>query len=227
MIGERLAALLSLSDGAAGRFDAFHALLMDENQRVDLTAITDEDDALYRHYLDSLSALPLLAGGARVVDVGTGAGFPGIPLKLARPDISMTLLDALRKRVDFLCHAIESVPIEATAVHARAEDYAREQREAFDVAVSRAVASLPVLLEWLLPLVRVGGQCILYKGPGAMEEMAEAERIAPLLGGGNVRAMEADIPGRDWRHLLVTVDKLEPTDLRFPRRAGMAVKRPL
>lgn len=227
MIGEKIAALYPLPQGAAGQFDAFHALLKDWNARMDLTAITDDDDALHRHYLDSLAGLPLLPGGARVVDVGTGAGFPGVPLKIARPDISITLLDALKKRVDFLTAAIDAVPIEAQAVHARAEDFAKNHREAFDVAVSRAVASLPVLLEWMLPLVRVGGQCIIWKGPTARDELPDAARVAPLLGGGSITMQEAPIPGRDWRHVLVAIQKEKETDARFPRKAGMAVKRPL
>ncbi|MCL1965334.1 MAG: 16S rRNA (guanine(527)-N(7))-methyltransferase RsmG [Firmicutes bacterium] len=227
MIGKGIAAVHSLPEGAAARFDAFHALLTAWNRRMDLTAVTDDTEALHRHYLDSLTALDLLPQGARVVDVGTGAGFPGVPLALARPDIAMTLLDALEKRVRFLTHAAETIGLRAEAVHARAEDYAKERREMFDVAVSRAVASLPVLLEWLLPLVRIGGQCILWKGPGLAAELEGARRVSPLLGGGAVRVADAPVAGRELRHVLVVVSKDAPTPARFPRRAGMAVKRPL
>lgn len=225
MIGEDIARYHALPDGAAAKFDAFDALLGAWNARMDLTAVSD--DALHRHYLDSLTALDLLPEGAQVIDVGSGAGFPGVPLELARPDLSMTLLDASRKRIDFLQHAIDTLPMDATAVHARAEDFPKTHRETFDVAVSRAVASLPVLLEWMLPLVRVGGQCILWKGPGVAAELEDATRVAPLLGGGDIHVQNAPVPGRDWQHVLVIVSKAEATDTRFPRRAGMAQKRPL
>ena len=227
MIGQGIAAVHPIPVETIRQFDAFHALLTEWNQRIDLTAVVEDRDALYRHYLDSLTAADLLPAGARVVDVGTGAGFPGVPLKLLRPDLQMTLLDALQKRVDFLALAARMVPFEAEVVHARAEDFARGHREAYDVAVSRAVASLPVLLEWMLPLVQVGGRCVLWKGPGAREELSEARRVAPLLGGGMVEVVDAPVPGQDWGHVLVLVEKVEPTPDRFPRKAGMAVKRPL
>lgn len=227
MIGDALSRYLSLPEGAAGRFDAFHALLMAANEHMDLTAVTDDTQALYRHYLDALTALPWLPESAKVIDIGTGAGFPGVPLALARPDLSLTLLDAQKKRVHFLQNAGEAVPFAARAVHGRAEDFAGEAREAFDVAVSRAVASLPVLLEWALPFVRVGGHCIFWKGPGAAAEWAEARRVSPLLGGGTVRMEPVSIPDQSWTRFLVLVDKEKPTPRTFPRRAGMAQKRPL
>jgi len=250
VIGDRIARAHSLPERAAERLDRFHRLLTDWNRRIGLTAVIDEEDALFTHYLDSLAALPYLPDGAlTVIDIGAGAGFPGVPLLLARPQFQMTLLDALAKRVAFLSHAAREVPFPAECVHARAEDYAREKREFFDVAVSRAVASLPVLLEWALPLVRVGGLCIFWKGPKVKEELEDSMRVAPLVGGGNVRVvgafvtdssgLETDQRVDDWTsvgqraaeraagHTLVLVDKVEPTTTRFPRKAGMAVKRPL
>lgn len=227
MIGKAIASIHTLPEGAADQFDAFHALLCQWNTRMDLTAVTDEEEALCRHYLDSLAALPLLPENARVIDVGTGAGFPGIPLSIARPDLQIALLDARSKRVRFLQYATEALGLTAKAVHGRAEDYARENRETCDVAVCRAVAAMPVLLEWMLPLVKVGGSCVLWKGPGADEELAQAMRVAPLLGGGEIQLAAAEIPGRDWHHMLAVVQKVESTGERFPRKAGMAIKRPL
>lgn len=227
MIGDTVASLHTLSRDAALRFDTFHALLSEWNARMDLTAVIAPEKALYTHYLDSLTAMPYLPVHVRVIDMGTGAGFPGVPLLLARPDLQMTLLDALAKRTDFLTYAAKVVPFDAEIVHARVENFARDHRETYDAVVSRAVASLPVLLEWAMPLVRVGGQCIFWKGPGVREELLDAARIAPLLGGGNVRVVEANVPGQAGEHVLVLADKIEETDVRFPRKAGMAVKRPL
>lgn len=227
MIGAQIQAMHSLPQGAAAKFDVFHTMLQAANETMDLTAILSDEDALYRHYLDSLTALDLLDTGARVIDVGTGAGFPGVPLLLARPDLSMTLLDALKKRTDFLRQAAAAIPFEATVVHGRAEAYAKDRREQYDVAVSRAVASLPVLLEWLLPFVRVGGECILWKGPGVQAEMEAARRVSALLGGGEIDIKNAPVAGRDWQHVLVIVKKEKPTPDAFPRKPGMAVKRPL
>lgn len=255
-IGAAVARIHSLPEGAAAQFDGFHRLLMEWNDKMDLTAVP-EGEMLVRHYLDSLTALHLLPENSRVVDVGTGAGFPGMPLALARPDLSLVLLDALRKRIDFLRAAIEALglgaagaprgnrgegaafgdagvgdknlPIResaarAEAVHGRAEDYARIARESFDAAVSRAVATLPVLLEWMLPLVRVGGRCVIWKGPGAGDELAEANRVAPMLGGGEASILTAPVPGGEG-HALVIVEKTAATPDRFPRRGGAAKKR--
>jgi 16S rRNA (guanine527-N7)-methyltransferase len=227
VIGEQIAARMPLPEGAAEKLNAFDALLRAENQKMDLTAVTDPEEALYAHYLDSLAGAAHLPHGARVIDLGSGAGFPGLPLAIARPDLSFVLLDAQRKRVDFLSRAIAALGIAAEAVHARAEDYARAHREAADAVISRAVARLPVLLEWALPLVRMGGKCLLWKGPGIAEELADAARVSPLLGGGAPRVLPVSIPGRDWAHVLVHVEKQTETPKTFPRKAGMAMKRPL
>ncbi len=227
MIGRAVAAAHTLPDGAAARLDAFHALLTARNAQMDLTAVTDAREALFRHYLDSLTALPWIPRGAAVVDIGAGAGFPGVPILLARPDIRMTLLDAQRKRVDFLREAAETVGFAAEAAHARAEDFARARRESFDAALGRAVAPLPILLEWALPLVKVGGRCVLWKGPGVEAEMADAQRVSPLLGGGEPAVVGAPVEGDGDGHVLVIVEKVEPTPEKFPRKAGMAQKRRL
>lgn len=214
-----------LPEGGEENFDTFHALLNEWNARMDLTNIKEEE-ALERHYLDSLTALPYLPFGARVIDVGTGAGFPGMPLAIARPDLSVTLLDAREKRVAFLNAALARLKgVRAEAVHARVEIFAREHPEAYDIAVSRAVAPAPVLLEWMLPLLRIGGRCILWKGPAIEKELQEARRVSVLLGGGPPELLDAELPGRQFVHLCVT--KVEGTDARFPRKPGMALKRPL
>lgn len=224
---KKLMVRLSLPEETARRFETFDRLLRQWNEKMDLTAVLEEDEAIDRHYLDSLTGSIFLPENARVIDVGTGAGFPGIPLCLFRPDLEVTLLDAQQKRVSFLQEAIAVLGLRARAVHARCEDFARLEREQYDAAISRAVASTPVLAEWLLPFVKVGGCCVLWKGPAAEAEIQEGGRVAALLGGSGLRVEQAPVPGRDWQHLLVIIEKTEPTPSRFPRKAGMALKRPL
>lgn len=220
------------ADGVAlDRLARYHALLTEWNARIDLTAVLDPEEMVDRHYLDSAAplALGLIPQGARVIDVGTGAGLPGIPLCILRPDLRVTLLDAQRKRVTFLQAAIEALELPAQAVHMRAEDAARDEahREAYDVAVSRAVAATPTLLELTLPFVRVGGRAIAWKGPGLQAELEQARRAAHLLGGALEGVLDAPVPGRDWQHVLLVCAKRQKTARQYPRRAGLPGKNPL
>lgn len=213
------------------RLARYHALLTEWNARIDLTAVLDPEEMVDRHYLDSAAplALGLIPQGARVIDVGTGAGLPGIPLCILRPDLRVTLLDAQRKRVTFLQAAIEALDLPAQAVHMRAEDAARDEarREAYEVAVSRAVAATPTLLELTLPFVRVGGRAIAWKGPGLQAELEQARRAAHLLGGALEGVLDAPVPGRDWQHVLLVCAKRQKTARQYPRRAGLPGKNPL
>lgn len=213
------------------RLARYHALLTEWNARIDLTAVLEPEEMVDRHYLDSAAplALGLIPQGARVIDVGTGAGLPGIPLCILRPDLRVTLLDAQRKRVTFLQAAIEALDLPAQAVHMRAEDAARDEarREAYDVAVSRAVAATPTLLELTLPFVRVGGRAIAWKGPGLQAELEQARRAAHLLGGALEGVLDAPVPGRDWQHVLLLCGKRQKTARQYPRRAGLPGKNPL
>lgn len=209
----------------------FHALLTEWNARIDLTAVLDPVEMADRHYLDSAAPLAkgLIPQGASVVDVGTGAGFPGVPLAILRPDLNVTLLDALRKRVDFLQAVIEELDLSATAVHMRAEDAGRrpDLRETYDLALSRAVAATPVLLELMLPLLKVGGSAVCWKGPGVREELSQGRRAAYLLGGEISGVLDAPIPGRDWQHVLLVCGKSRKTARQYPRKAGTPGKNPL
>lgn len=213
------------------RLARYHALLTEWNARIDLTAVLEPEEMVDRHYLDSAAplALGLISQGARVIDVGTGAGLPGIPLCILRPDLRVTLLDAQRKRVTFLQAAIEALDLPAQAVHMRAEDAARDEahREAYDVSVSRAVAATPTLLELTLPFVRVGGRAIAWKGPGLQAELEQARRAAHLLGGALEGVLDAPVPGRDWQHVLLVCAKRQKTARQYPRRAGLPGKNPL
>lgn len=210
----------------------YHALLMDWNTRMDLTAVTDEAEMMDRHYVDSLMALRfgLIPRKGRMIDVGTGAGFPGMPLALACPEMQVTLMDAQQKRLTFLQAVIDELQVRnVTLVHSRAEDGARLplHREQYDLAVARAVAPLAVLAEYLLPYVRVGGSALCWKGPALQEEMQQGRRAAHLLGGKVEEPIGCEFPGRAWQHLLLPIQKKEKTARQYPRKAGTPGKSPL
>lgn len=210
----------------------YHALLMDWNTRMDLTAVTDEAEMMDRHYVDSLMALRfgLIPRKGRMIDVGTGAGFPGMPLALACPEMQVTLMDAQQKRLTFLQAVIDELQVRnVTLVHSRAEDGARLplHREQYDLAVARAVAPLAVLAEYLLPYVRVGGSALCWKGPALQEEMQQGRRAAHLLGGKVEEPISCEFPGRAWQHLLLPIQKKEKTARQYPRKAGTPGKSPL
>jgi len=217
---------------AIERFEAFHAILDEYNQKMDLTAVLDEDERIDRHDLDSAAPLArgLLAPQAKVIDVGTGAGFPGMPLLILRPDLEMTFLDALNKRILFLEDALSRLGLKAQTLHARAEDAAKmpQHREMYDAAVSRAVASAAVLQELTLPFVRQGGLAIAWKGPGVQDELVAAKRAAFVLGGTVRGVVDAPVPRRDdWAHCLLLTDKTGKTPKAYPRKAGTPNKKPL
>ena len=217
---------------AIERFEAFHAILDEYNAKMDLTAVLEEDERVDRHDLDSAAPLAqgLLAPKAKVIDVGTGAGFPGVPLLILRPDLEMTFLDALNKRILFLEDALKRLGLRATTLHARAEDAARmaEHREMYDAAVSRAVASSATLMELTLPFVKTGGMSISWKGPGVQDELTRAKRAAFVLGGTVRGIVPAPVPRRDdWAHVLLITDKTGKTPKTYPRKAGTPNKKPL
>ena len=221
-----------LSPVQGDQFAAYHEMLQTANRSFNLTRIPDDPaEAVDRNYLDCIA--PIAHGwpvGARTaIDVGSGAGFPGIPLAIALPQVHFVLLDALDKRVKFLQSAVDALGLNAEAVHLRAEDAARrpEFREQFDIALARAVAPLNVLAEYLLPFVRTGGQMLALKGPDAENELTQAGAAIALLGGGTGYIEPVSIPERDWSHRLVAVEKQSPTPEKYPRRAGMPEKKPL
>lgn len=211
----------------------YHELLLDWNTRMDLTAVMDEAEMIDRHYVDSLSALAvpgLLPRRGTLIDVGTGAGFPGLPLALACPELHVTLMDAQQKRLNFLQAVIDDLGVRnVTLVHARAEDGAQfpSHREKYDIAVARAVASLAVLSEYLLPYVKVGGRALCWKGPALTEELPQGRKAAFLLGGRVEAPIPVSFPGRDWQHMLLPITKAAKTARQYPRKAGTPGKSPL
>lgn len=220
---------LGLDKSGIPLLERFAALMLERNQVMNLTAITEPRDVAALHLLDSLALLPLTGLEAEsVVDVGTGAGFPGMPLAIVRPSLRVTLLDSLGKRVDFLREACENLGLENTrCVCARAEEFAAEHRETFDAAVSRAVAALPVLCELCLPLVRPGGRMFAMKSSHTEEEIRRSETAVRLLGGQIAWVRDYTVPATDVVHRVVCIQKTSPTPRKYPRRFAQIKKTPL
>ena len=207
----------------------FSRLLLEKNQVMNLTAITEPGEVATLHLLDSLAvAAAGELAGKKVIDVGTGAGFPGVPLAIALPNASLTLLDSLGKRVNFLEETCRALGLQnVTCVHARAEEFAAAHRESYDVAVSRAVAALPVLCELCLPLVKVGGVFLAMKSSHSQEETEQAAKAISLLGGKLEDVTDYSIPTTDVTHRLLVIRKLSPTPKKYPRRFAQIKKQPL
>lgn len=220
---------LGLDAAKAEPLEAFARAVLERNQVMNLTAITDEADFARLHLLDSAALLTVADfGGKRVIDVGTGAGFPGVPLRILRDSVNMTLLDSTGKRIDFLretCLALGLTGVDC--VHARAEEFAATQRESFDLATSRAVAALPVLCELCLPLVRVGGQFLAMKSAQSDDELDGAKRAIETLGGKLDRVVNYTIPTSDVTHRVIVIDKVSATPKQYPRAFGQIKKKPL
>lgn len=226
------------NDTAETRLDKYYHMVVEKNKVMNLTAITEEHEFLIKHFADSLSvysAVPLFkeklsSGKCTLIDVGTGAGFPGIPLKIMFPEIKVTLLDSLQKRVNFLNEVIAELGLEGiTAIHNRAEDGARDPklRDGFDLVVSRAVASLPVLSEYCLPYVKPGGFLIAYKSGDIKDELSGAAHALNVLGGKLCDSPIFMLPDSDISRSFVVVKKSKPTPKAYPRKAGAIKKEPL
>lgn len=204
----------------------YAGLLTEWNKKINLTAITDDEGIATKHFLDSLSAVCTGLVKGKVIDVGTGAGFPGLVLKIAKPEIELTLLDSLNKRINFLNEVCAGLEINAETIHARAEDGGRNPalRGKFDTVVSRAVANLTTLSEWCIPFLKTGGYFLALKGPLAEQELSDAKRAVSILGGKVEDVFEAEIPFTDLRHKIIVIKKIRQTPMRFPRKPGIAAK---
>ncbi len=223
---------ISLTSHQRGQLGMYYRLLMEWNQKMNLTAITEPHEVAVKHMIDSLSAFDEddFPENAAIIDVGTGAGFPGIPLKIFRPDLRLTLLDSLNKRISFLQAVVDALQLEqAVCVHGRAEEAARkkEYREHYDIAVSRAVARLSVLSEYCLPFVKKGGVFLALKGMKYQEEMEEAEKAVKILGGGEMKARSVHLPGLEDKRAVISVRKLSATPKTYPRKAGTPERNPI
>lgn len=223
---------IELPDGALELLNRYYEMLVDTNKVMNLTTITEYSEVVIKHFADSaaIGCITDMNGNIDVIDVGTGAGFPGIVLKIVYPQLSVVLLDSLNKRVNFLKNVITELGLtDISAIHGRAEDIARNKdyREKFDLCVSRAVANMSSLSEYCLPFVKVGGRFIPYKADGCDEEVKTASKAVNILGG-KIRKIESYvIPDTDICRKFVIIDKLRNTSVKYPRKAGLPTKEPL
>ena len=223
---------VSLDQNQIDQFIRYYEMLVEWNQVMNLTAITEYDDVMKKHFIDSISLIKAydVKSRAKVIDVGTGAGFPGLALKIAYPSLQVTLLDSLNKRIQFLDAVINELDLSGVdTIHGRAEDYAKPAkiREKYDLCVSRAVANLSTLSEYCLPFVKEGGYFISYKSEKITEEVQKAESAIKILGGKIENQVEFYLPDSDIYRNLFVIKKIKKTPVKYPRKAGLPSKEPL
>lgn len=217
---------LNLTEEKLNKLNIFYSELIFYNNSFNLTAITEENEVFIKHFLDSIFPEFLIEKNSSVIDIGAGAGFPSIPLKIYRPDLNVTMIDSLNKRVNFLNEIIKKLELEnISAFHARAEDFAKTNRESFCYAVVRAVAKIPTLIEYGFPLLKVGGKLLCYKGGDVEEELKQSENALKILGGVVERVEKFNIEGNS--RTIVLIKKLEHTPSKYPRSKNLPKLKPL
>ena len=219
-----------LNEKQIEQFYQYMELLLEWNQKINLTAITNPEEIILKHFIDSLTIAKHIKKEAKLIDVGTGAGFPGIPLKIVREDIEITLLDSLNKRINFLKEVIEKLELtNIQTIHSRAEDLAKNKnyRERFDYATSRAVANMTTLSEYLIPFVKVGGCVICMKGAEINEETQQSQKAIAILGGKIIQKEAFQLPQSDIKRNIIILEKVKQTPMKYPRKAGMPAKEPI
>ena len=212
------------------KFYKYMELLLEWNEKINLTAIVEPRDVILKHFVDSLTICKELQKNKTLADIGTGAGFPGIPVKILRPDLDITLIDSLNKRVNFLTMVIEALKLEKIiALHGRIEDFGKNKkyREKFDYVTSRAVANLSTLSEYMIPLVKIGGKCICMKGSNIDEELKNAEKAIKILGGKIEKVDTFLLPDTDMGRNIILIKKAKATPNKYPRKAGTPAKEPI
>ena len=210
----------------------YREILVDWNQKMNLTGIEEEREVFIKHFLDSISAVSngYIKNGISLIDVGTGAGFPGLPLKICLRDIKLTLLDSLNKRINFLQEVSNTVNLEDVEfIHGRAEDFGKDSkyREQFDVATARAVAGLPILMEFCVPFVKLGGYFVCLKGPNANLELEESQKAMEVLGLEFIEKIDIELPNEELKHNILVFKKVKNTPEKYPRKAGKPAKSPI
>jgi len=223
---------LKFNESKYDQFMKYKDLIKEWNEKVNLTAIKEDEEIVKKHFIDSMKVFKFdqLKSAKNVIDIGTGGGFPGIPMKIIKPEVNIVLLDSLNKRIKFLNEVIKSLNLKnIKAIHGRAEDFAQEvqYREKFDIAVSRAVANLTVLSEYCIPYVKLGGYFVAMKGPAVEEEIKLSKNAIRMLGGRIEHIEKVQIEGSDLNHNLVIISKIVVTNKKYPRKAGMVTKDPL
>ncbi|SFE68097.1 16S rRNA (guanine(527)-N(7))-methyltransferase RsmG [Peptostreptococcus sp. D1] len=223
---------IDVNDTMLEKFEKYREILVEYNKNMNLTGITEQREVYIKHFLDSVAIFKdgYIMDGLSVIDVGTGAGFPGIPYKICNPTIKLTLLDSLNKRINFLREACTNIGFDDVEfVHGRAEDFGQNEdfREKFDIATARAVANLPILLELCIPFVKVGGFFICLKGPNAENEVEEAKNAMDVLDVKLVENIEVSLPDEELKHRILVLKKIKETLGKYPRKAGKLSKKPL
>ena len=223
---------MNFDEDKYNKFITYKNLLQEWNEKINLTAITEDEEVIKKHFIDCIKAFSenQFKEAKNLIDVGTGAGFPGLPIAIMKEDLNITLLDSLNKRVNFLNIVKNSLNLtNVTTIHSRAEDGARnkELREKFDIATSRAVANMAVLSEFCLPYVKVGGYFIALKGPAITDELNDAKNAIGTLGGKLIEVIEVSVEGTDLKHNLVVIKKVKETPKTYPRKAGSITKKPI
>lgn len=221
---------MEINDNQIDKFYKYMEILLEWNQKINLTAITDYEEIILKHFIDSLTIAKYIDKNSYLVDVGTGAGFPGIPLKIVREDIRIVLLDSLNKRIQFLNEVINQLDLKnIEAVHSRVEEFGRNKkyREKFDIVTSRAVANLSTLSEYMIPLVKVNGKCICMKGKDIEQELQDAKNAINMLGGKVVEKVEFQLLDNDINRSIIFISKVKSTSSKYPRKPGTPSKEPI
>lgn len=221
---------IELSELQLEQFYNYMNILIEWNKFMNLTGITKPEEVITKHFIDSLTVLDKIDKSASVIDVGTGAGFPGIPIKIVFPETKVVLLDSLNKRIKFLNEVIEKLELKnIETIHGRAEEYGRNKnhREKYDIAIARAVAPLNILLEYLMPFAKVNGKCLCMKGSNSEEEITNSKNAIKVLGGELIKTEDFYIPNTDISRRIVQIKKVKETNNKYPRKAGTPSKEPL
>lgn len=223
---------LKCSDETIDKFSKYREILVEWNQKMNLTGIEEEKEVYIKHFLDSVAAVKkgYIKDGMSIIDVGTGAGFPGLPLRICLENSKVTLLDSLNKRINFLSEVCTNINIDdIELIHGRAEDFGKDEkyREQYDIATARAVAGLPILMEICVPFIKVGGYFVCLKGPNADTELEESRKAMEVLGLEFVEKIDVELPEIELKHNIVVFKKVNSTPAKYPRKAGKPVKTPI
>ena len=221
---------IEFNDNQLNQFYNYMNLLLEWNEKINLTAITEPEDIILKHFIDSLTISKYIKTNGKLADVGTGAGFPGIPLKIYRPDIEVVLVDSLNKRINFLNEVISCLELKNIyTIHSRIEDFGKDvkYREKFDYVTARAVANVTVLSEYLIPIAKINGNCIYMKGNEIEEELNNGKNAINILGGKIIKVDEFTLPNTDILRNVIIINKIKNTPNKYPRKAGIPAKEPL